>query len=98
MSWSALLLLAAGAYAFKLIGLLVGDRLSERFSVVAGLLPAALFAAIVVLMTFTEGSRLVFDARLVGVAAGAVALWRRAPFVLVVLIATASTAAWWAVT
>jgi hypothetical protein len=98
MSWSALLLLAAGAYAFKLIGMLVGDRLATRFSVVAGLLPAALFAAIIVLMTFAEGGRLVFDARLVGVAAGAVALWRRAPFVLVVLVAMASTAAWRAVT
>jgi hypothetical protein len=39
-----------------------------------------------------SGASISIDARLVGVVVAAIALWRRAPFVLVVLVAAAATA------
>jgi hypothetical protein len=59
---------------------------------VTSLLPAALFAAIIAIMSVVDGESLVIDGRLVGVAVGAVAVWRRAPFVAVVVAAMAATA------
>ncbi len=56
------------------------------------LLPPALLAALVVSQTVTTGSELTVDARLAGVAAGAVAVWRRSPFWLVLLVAATVTA------
>lgn len=55
------------------------------------LLPPALLAALVVNQTVTDGQDVVLDARLVGVVAGAIAVWRGAPFWLVILIAAAVT-------
>ena len=46
MSWTAILVLSGGAYLFKVVGLVTGDRLSVGLAPAAGLLPAALFAAI----------------------------------------------------
>ncbi len=111
MSWTAILALAAGAYAFKAIGVLVLGPLAARSADRAGsadeavepvggwplqlgqLLPPALLAALVVNQTVTDGRDLVVDARLAGVVAGAVAVWRGAPFWLVITIAAAVTAA-----
>ena len=92
MSWTAILVLSAGAYLFKVVGLVAGDRLAVRLAPVASLLPAALFAAIIAVMSVVHGESLVVDGRLVGVAVGAVAVWRRAPFVVVVVAAMAATA------
>ena len=92
MSWTAILVLSAGAYLFKLVGLVAGDRVAVRLAPVASLLPAALFAAIIAVMSVVHGESLVVDGRLVGVAVGAVAVWRRAPFVVVVVAAMAATA------
>jgi branched-subunit amino acid transport protein len=87
--------LAAGAYAFKVLGLVViGDR--DVPAVVArclALIPAALFAALVVKDTFSVGQELQLDARAAGVAAAVVAAWRRLPIALVIVIAAAVTAA-----
>jgi branched-subunit amino acid transport protein len=92
VSWTAILVLSAGAYLFKVVGLVAGDRLAVRLAPVASLLPAALFAAIIAVMSVVQGESLVVDGRLVGVAVGAVAVWRRAPFVVVVVAAMAATA------
>jgi branched-subunit amino acid transport protein len=86
--------LAVGTYGLKAAApLLLGGRpLPERVSRVAQLLPAALLAALVVVSTVGEDAALTIDARLVGLGAAGVALWRRAPFVVVVLVAAAATA------
>ncbi len=98
MSWSSLLVLSGGAYLFKLVGVIAGNRLSNRFESVIALLPAALFSSIIVLMSVADGSTLVIDARLVGIGVGAIAVWKKAPFIFVVVAAMASTAIWRAVT
>jgi len=48
--------------------------------------------------TFGDGRELVLDGRAVGVAAGAVAVLLRAPFIVVVLVAMAAAAGWRALT
>lgn len=92
--WGGLLLAAAGCYAWKLAGLSVPERwlLTDRVQRVAALLPVALLAALVAVQTSTDGAGLVVDARLAGLAVGVVALLLRAPFLVVVLAAAASTA------
>ncbi len=94
MSWTAIAILAAGAYLLKAFGVIVLGRagLHERIVEVVGLLPAALLAGIVVLQTVVTGTTLVVDARAAGVAVGAIAAWRRAPLPLVLVVAAATTA------
>ena len=92
MSWAAVLGLSLGAYAFKLVGVVAGERFAARLAPVTVLLPAGLFSALVVVMAMADGRSLVVDGRMVGVAFGALAVVRRAPFIVVVLVAMASTA------
>lgn len=96
MSWTLLLGIAAGAYLFKLAGVLLGDRLaaSPALEALVRLVPAALLPALVVTQTVADGDRLVLDARLPGVLVGSVAALRGAPFWLVVVLAAATTALW----
>ena len=69
-----------------------GDRVARVLAPVTTLLPAALFSAIVVLMTVADDSTLVIDARLAGVAVAIVAVIRRAPFAVAVALAMLATA------
>ena len=87
-------LLAVGTYAFRLAGVVLGDRLTMSPSV-ARLLPlaaVALLAALAATAALTQSGGFAGVARPVGVLAGVIAAWRRLPFVAVVVIA-ASTAA-----
>lgn len=86
--------LALGTYSLKAAApLLLGGRtLPSSVSRLADLLPAALLAALVVVSSFTADGTLALDARVVGLGAATVALWRRAPFVVVVIVAAAATA------
>ena len=56
------------------------------------MLAPALLAALVAINTFGSGRSLVLDERVLGVAAAGVAIWRKAPVLLVVVIAAAVTA------
>ena len=90
-----LVVLAAGTYALKAAGpLALGDRrLPTRVQVLVDLLPAALLAALAIVSTVADGRAVVLDARVVGMFVAGVALWRRAPFVVVIIVASAATAA-----
>lgn len=94
MSWTAILVSSAGCYLLKLLGLSVPQRLLEHSVVarVAALVPIALLAALAAVQTFADGTRLMVDARLAGVAAGVLALLLRAPFLVVVVVAAATAA------
>lgn len=95
MSWTTVLLLSAGAYAFKAAGLLAlrGRDVPAPVLRFVGLLPPALLTALIVVQTVGgEDGGLTVDARLAGLAVAGVAVWRRAPF-LVVVVAGAATAA-----
>ena len=92
--WAAVLVTAAGCYLLKLLGLSVPERVLEHpvVSRVADLIPVALLAALVAVQVLADGSRLVVDARLAGLAVAAVALVFRAPFLIVVVLGAATAA------
>jgi hypothetical protein len=56
------------------------------------LLPLALLAALVVVQTFSDGRSIAVDARAAGLAAAGLAVFRRAPFIVVVALAAATAA------
>ena len=95
MTWTLVLVLAAGAFAFKALGLVViGDRaLPPVLDRCLALIPAALIAALVVNDTFSVGQHLQIDARAAGVGAALLATWRKAPLILVIVIGAGVTAA-----
>lgn len=72
--------------------LLGGRPLPGRVASVVRLLAPAVLAALVVTATFGDARSLVIDARLAGVAAAAVAFRFKAPVLLVIVIAAATTA------
>jgi hypothetical protein len=92
--WPAILLAAGGCYALKLAGLSVPQRALDgaRTRRVALLVPVALLAALIATNTFSAGDRLVLDARAAGLAAAALALRLKAPFLVVVAVAAATAA------
>ncbi|MFJ8649729.1 AzlD domain-containing protein [Streptomyces sp. NPDC093546] len=92
--WIAIGLTAAGCYLLKLTGLLVPAATLEKPLVqrLSALLPVALLAALTAQQTFSAGGALVVDARGVGLAAAALALVLRAPFLVVVAAAVVVTA------
>lgn len=94
MSWTLVLVLAAGAYACKVLGFVVfgGRSLPPVAQRCLALIPAALIAALVMNDTFTSGQELVLDARAVGVGCAALAAWRRAPLIVVIVVGAAATA------
>jgi len=94
MSWTFVIVLAATAYAFKVLGLVViGDRqLPPMLDRCLALIPAALIAAIVVKDTFSVGQHLQIDARAAGVGAAVIAAWRKAPLIVVIFIGAGVTA------
>lgn len=94
MSWAAIALLAAGAYGFKVLGLVAlgGRELPPRVARCVALLPAALLPALIAVRTLTIDDRWVLDARAAGVAVAIVAAWRRAPFPVVIALGAAVTA------
>ncbi|MEX0705425.1 MAG: AzlD domain-containing protein [Nitriliruptoraceae bacterium] len=94
MTVVALLLLAVGTYLMKFAGpaMASGRELPTRTRQVAHLLPAALLAALVASQTFGSGAGVVVDARVVGVAAAAIAVVLRAPFAVVVIVGAGVTA------
>jgi len=94
MTWAALLVAAVGCYLLKLAGLSVPAKVLENPLVdrVADLLPVALLSALIGVQVLGDGSRLVLDARLVGLGVAVVALLLRAPFIVVVFSAALAAA------
>ena len=86
---------AVGVYALKSAAPLVlgGRPLPRWLEQLATVAPAALLAALVVASTVADGRRIAIDARLAGVAVAAIALSRKAGFIVTVLLAVATTAA-----
>jgi branched-subunit amino acid transport protein len=90
----ALLVLAAGTYVLKAIGPVVaaGRELPPVLAGISDLLPAALLAALVATQTFAGPGGLGVDARAIGVGVAALAVWRGAPFGVVVVLGAGVTA------
>ena len=93
-AWIVVIATGLATMAIKAAGpvLLGGRPLPERLQGVVAMLGPAVLAALVAINTFGEGRSLVVDARFAGVAAGAIAVWRKAPVLFVVVLAAAVTA------
>jgi len=94
MTWTLIILLTIGAYAFKVTGLvfLGGRSLPPMFERCLALIPAAVVTALVMKDTFTTGQELVLDARALGIAVAGIAAWRKAPLIVVIVLGAAVTA------
>ena len=95
MNLIAILVLAAGTYAFRVTGPLLrarfepGERVRRLLSVAASVLLVALAAT----SALTSGHGFAGWARVAGVLVGGVLALRRAPFLVVVVAAVLTTAA-----
>jgi branched-subunit amino acid transport protein len=94
MTWGLIFTLAAGAYGFKVLGLVIigGRTLPAPLERCLALIPAAVIAAIIVKDTFSVGQHLQLDARAAGVAAAVVAAWRKLPMLAVIILGAGTTA------
>ena len=94
MTWLVIAVVGAVTILFKASGpVLLGKReLPPRVVSVVDVLAPAMLAALVVTQTVGGDRELVVDERLAGVAAGAVAIWLRAPLLAVMVVAAATAA------
>jgi branched-subunit amino acid transport protein len=94
VNWPVLVALAVGTYTLRLAGIVLRDRVRvpARVERYVDLGATALLVALVATAAFTDGSGFAGWARPTGVAVGALAAWRKMPFVLVVVLAAATTA------
>ena len=95
MSTLAIIMLTIGAWGQRLGAVfLIGPHLERRpvLTRAVNLIPAAVVLAVIVQLTVADGKTLVADERLAGMAVAALLVWRKAPFLLVVLAAAAATA------
>jgi branched-subunit amino acid transport protein len=93
-AWACVLAVGLGTFALKAVGPVgvSGRKLPARVVELLDMVAPAILAALVVTETFAHGRSLVVDARLVGVAAGLVAIVFRAPIWAVVLVGAVATA------
>jgi branched-subunit amino acid transport protein len=94
MMWVGVLVACASCYALKLAGLSLPARVLQdrRVQQTVPLVPIALLAALVATQTFSTGQHLVLDVRAGALAVAVIAVLLRAPFLVVVAVASATAA------
>lgn len=95
MTWGIVFVLAAGVWGQRFAGMFIGGPVLARYPALgrlATLIPAAVVMAVIVQLSVASGKSLVIDARFAGMAAAAILVWKRAPFVAVVIAAAVVTA------
>lgn len=92
--WPTILVASGAAYALKLLGYVVPQRVLDTplLRRITLLIPVALLSALIGLWTFVDGTIVTIDARVPGVLAALIALLLRAPFLVVIIVAAAVTA------
>ncbi len=93
-AWATMLLLGSATMAIKAAGpvALGGRDLPGRLTGAVELLAPAVLAALIVVQVFGGDRRLELDERALGLVAAAVAVWLRAPVLVVVIAAAVVTA------
>lgn len=92
--WNWIVLACVAAFVTKWLGYAVPARWlqSPRMTHVAGCVTVALLASLTTMNTVAAGQHLVVDARLGALLVAGLALWLRAPFLLVVVMGGVSAA------
>jgi branched-subunit amino acid transport protein len=93
-AWITVLVVGAGTVVLKAVGPVgvANKELPPRVTELLSMVGPAILAALVVTETFAHGHHLVVDARVAGVAAGALAALLRAPLWAVVVVGALATA------
>jgi branched-subunit amino acid transport protein len=94
VTWPALVALAAGTYLLRITGVLLRGRVAvpERAQRYLDLGATALLVALAATAALTQDGGFAGWARPAGVLVGVLAVWRKVPFVAVVVLAAATTA------
>jgi branched chain amino acid efflux pump len=94
VNWTVLGALCVVSYALKAVGpvLAGGRQLSAQARRALDLAAVPLLAALIMTQTLGGGHPVALDARVPALAVAAVLVWRRAPFLVVVLAAAATAA------
>jgi branched-subunit amino acid transport protein len=94
VTWVVIVVVGIVTIAFKAAGpVLLGNReLPVRIASVVDVLAPAMLAALVVTQTVGGDRELVVDPKLAGVVAGGVAVWLRAPLLVVMFVAAVTAA------
>jgi hypothetical protein len=92
--WIWVIVASIVAFATKLVGYLVPAKWlkNKRVTRVAGTMTIGLLAALTVVNTVATGQTLAVDSRLGALAAAAIALLLRAPFLVVVIVGAVAAA------
>lgn len=87
--WSVVLIGSAVVCATKFVGFVLPTSVtgSDRVQRMSDAVTVALLAALVVIQTVGAGTELALDARLPAVIVAGVLLWRKMPFIVVILVA-----------
>ena len=94
MSWLGLLVFTVGNLITRALGMFaLGGRVKpdSPLTKLMALVPISVVAAVFAVQTFSSRDQIVLDSRILGVAAASLAVWRKAPMVVVVLIAAGIT-------
>ena len=92
--WAWVLIACGIGYATKMTGYLVPDSVLDRpwVATVSTGMTAGLLTSLVVANTFVTGTAVVLDARVAALAAAAIALWLKAPYLVVVIVGAIAAA------
>ncbi|MCY7325944.1 MAG: AzlD domain-containing protein [Microbacteriaceae bacterium] len=92
--WFWVIVACVVGFLTKLLGYLLPRKwlTNPRVARVAGILTIGLLASLTIANTVATGQQLALDARLGALVAAAIALWLRAPFLLVVIVGAAAAA------
>jgi hypothetical protein len=92
--WIWVIVASIVAFATKLVGYLVPAKWlkNKRVTRVAGTMTIGLLAALTIVNTVATGQTLTVDSRLGALAAAAIALLLRAPFLVVVIVGAVAAA------
>jgi uncharacterized membrane protein len=92
--WFWILVACAAAFLTKLLGYLVPASwlANPRVARVAGTLTIGLLASLTVANAVATGQTLAIDSRLGALVVAAIALWAKAPFIVVVIVGAAAAA------
>lgn len=95
MTWTTLLVMAAGTYALRLAGPLLRDRVTvgERAEEWMKRAATVLLVGLIATAAVFDGGSFADWALPAGVAVGGVLAWKKAPLVVVVIAAAATAAA-----
>ena len=92
--WLLLIVACVVGFLTKLVGYLVPKKwlTNPRVARVAGTLTIGLLASLTIANAVATGQQVVVDSRLGALVAAAVALWLKAPFLVVVVVGAAAAA------